>query len=74
MANERDRARHVKEKARFLLAKEEGRKIPHAIRFRNRCELCMRNRGYLRDFDLCRICFNELARKGQLPGVKKSSW
>lgn len=40
----------------------------------NRCFRCGRARGYMRDFDLCRICFREFALKGELPGVKKSSW
>jgi small subunit ribosomal protein S14 len=39
-----------------------------------RCKLCGRKHGYLRDFDMCRICFRELAHEGQIPGVKKSSW
>lgn len=39
-----------------------------------RCFCCGRKRGYLRDFDLCRICFRELANQGLIPGVKKSSW
>ena len=25
-------------------------------------------------FGICRICFRELAYKGQIPGIKKSSW
>lgn len=40
----------------------------------NRCFKCGRNRGYMRDFDMCRICFREMASKGELPGIKKSSW
>lgn len=40
----------------------------------NRCWRCGRNRGYMRDFDLCRICFRELANQGKIPGVTKSSW
>ncbi|HXK33145.1 MAG TPA: type Z 30S ribosomal protein S14 [Dehalococcoidia bacterium] len=40
----------------------------------NRCRLCGRARAYIRHFGLCRICFRQLALKGQLPGVKKSSW
>lgn len=40
----------------------------------NRCWRCGRNRGYMRDFKLCRICFRELANKGEIPGIKKSSW
>ncbi|MBI2552323.1 type Z 30S ribosomal protein S14 [Candidatus Uhrbacteria bacterium] len=39
-----------------------------------RCWRCGRKRGYIRDFDLCRICFRELASVGQIPGIRKSSW
>ena len=45
-----------------------------ATRFRNRCRLCGRPRGFYRDFGLCRICFRQLALKGEIPGVTKSSW
>lgn len=44
------------------------------VREKNRCKVCGRPRAYLRDFDLCRICFRSMALKGQLPGVTKSSW
>jgi len=40
----------------------------------NRCFRCGRRHGYMRDFDLCRICFRELANEGKIPGIKKSSW
>jgi small subunit ribosomal protein S14 len=39
-----------------------------------RCERCGRPHSVLRKYKLCRICFRELASKGQIPGVKKSSW
>ncbi|MBP9864157.1 type Z 30S ribosomal protein S14 [Patescibacteria group bacterium] len=39
-----------------------------------RCWRCGRRHGFMRDFDLCRICFRELANRGELPGVTKSSW
>ncbi|MEK7067311.1 MAG: type Z 30S ribosomal protein S14 [Patescibacteria group bacterium] len=39
-----------------------------------RCFRCGRKRGYMRMFDLCRICFRELANKGEIPGIRKSSW
>jgi len=39
-----------------------------------RCFRCGRKRGYMRDFNLCRICFREYANEGMIPGVKKSSW
>jgi small subunit ribosomal protein S14 len=52
--------------------RELRRKYP--VRVRNRCRLCGRPRGYIRKFELCRICFRELALKGDIPGVSKSSW
>ncbi len=45
-----------------------------AIRRRNRCELCGRPRAYYRMFNICRLCFRDLALKGFIPGVTKSSW
>jgi small subunit ribosomal protein S14 len=45
-----------------------------AVRYHNRCKLCGRPHAYIRKFGLCRICFRELAHKGELPGVKKASW
>lgn len=39
-----------------------------------RCFRCGRKRGYIRNFELCRICFRELANRGEIPGVTKSSW
>ncbi|MGH9163508.1 MAG: type Z 30S ribosomal protein S14 [Vicinamibacteraceae bacterium] len=44
------------------------------VRHRNRCRLCGRSRGYLRKFRLCRLCFRDLALKGEVAGVTKSSW
>lgn len=40
----------------------------------NRCFRCGRNRGYINKFGLCRICFREMAHKGEIPGLKKASW
>ena len=45
-----------------------------ATRFRNRCRICGRPRGFYRDFGLCRICFRKMAHNGEIPGVTKSSW
>jgi small subunit ribosomal protein S14 len=53
--------------ARQLTPKFPGRAV-------NRCFKCGRKHGYIRDFDLCRICFRELANEGKIPGIKKSSW
>ena len=45
-----------------------------AIRVRNRCELTGHTRAYYRAFRLSRMAFRELALKGMIPGVTKSSW
>lgn len=45
-----------------------------AVRYRNRCQICGRPRGYYRDFGLCRICLRNMASRGLIPGIKKSSW
>jgi len=45
-----------------------------SVREYTRCERCGRPHGVMRKFKICRICFRELAYKGQIPGVKKSSW
>ncbi|MGE4554633.1 MAG: type Z 30S ribosomal protein S14 [Candidatus Paceibacterota bacterium] len=54
---------------------ERAKKKPkYSTRIVRRCWRCGRKRGYMRDFGLCRICFRELASKGEIPGVKKASW
>lgn len=50
------------------------KKPKFSTRVVRRCFRCGRKHGYLRDFGLCRICFRELASKGQIPGIKKASW
>ncbi len=39
-----------------------------------RCFRCGRKHGFMRLFGICRICFREMASKGEIPGVKKASW
>ncbi len=56
------------------LAQEIQRKEKWDIRLRNRCPLCGRSRGYMRKFQMCRLCFRLLALRGEIPGVVKSSW
>ena len=60
--------------ARKALIAKAKRKPKFSTRKINRCWRCGRNRGYMRDFNLCRICFRELAENGDLPGIKRSSW
>jgi len=53
---------------------KEFKPLKFKVRFRNRCRLCGRPRGYLRKFALCRLCFRERALRGEIAGVTKSSW
>jgi len=56
-----------------LIAKQKKR-AKFSTRRYSRCLRCGRPRGYLKKFDLCRICFRELALRGEIPGVTKASW
>ncbi len=53
---------------------KDRKKPKFSVRHRNRCRLCGRPRGYLRKFQICRLCFRNLALQGEVPGVAKSSW
>jgi len=50
------------------------KKPKYSSRIVRRCWRCGRKRGYMREFNLCRICFREFANKGEIPGIQKSSW
>lgn len=55
--------------------KAKSNKTPKfSTRIVRRCWKCGRRHGYMRDFELCRICFRELANRGEIPGITKSSW
>lgn len=58
--------------ARLKLAALPRNSAP--TRIRNRCEVTGRPRAYYRKFRLCRIQLRDLANKGLIPGVTKSSW
>jgi len=53
---------------------EKLKRVKFTVRYRNRCQLCGRPRGYIGYFKLCRLCFRQLASDGKLPGVKKAVW
>lgn len=89
MAKKSQLARNAKRTrltARFAekraLLKKEGnwealQKLPRnasPVRIKNRCAITGRSRGYMRLFGLSRIQFREMARRGEIPGIKKSSW
>jgi small subunit ribosomal protein S14 len=66
-----------KDETERLIARLKMAEIPrngNPTRVRNRCELTGRSRAYYRKFRLSRIMLRELANKGLIPGVVKSSW
>tara|TARA_B100000902_G_C27157592_1_gene837005 strand:- start:155 stop:424 length:270 start_codon:yes stop_codon:yes gene_type:complete len=44
------------------------------VRLHNRCKITGRPKGYMRIFGISRVMFREMANKGLIPGIKKSSW
>ena len=53
---------------------EVRREPKFEVRKYTRCNRCGRPHAVLKKYGICRICFRELAYKGQIPGMKKSSW
>lgn len=60
--------------ARLALIVKAKKKPKYSTRIVRRCEKCGRKHGYMRRYGLCRVCFRELALKGEIPGVRKASW
>jgi small subunit ribosomal protein S14 len=60
--------------AKKSLIAKAGRKPKFSVRTYTRCSRCGRPRSVYRKFGLCRICFREMAHRGELPGITKSSW
>ena len=56
----------------LMVKAERPEKFPS--RKYHRCKNCGRRRAYIRRFQICRICFRELASQGKIPGVTKASW
>jgi small subunit ribosomal protein S14 len=66
-----------KDETERLMARLKMAEIPrngNKTRIRNRCETTGRPRAYYRKFRLCRVQLRDLANKGLIPGVTKSSW
>jgi len=56
---------------------EKFAKLPRnscPTRLNRRCQVSGRARGFYRKFQISRIALRDLALRGQLPGVRKSSW
>jgi small subunit ribosomal protein S14 len=85
VAKYRERRVELRKKSKDMTLNDEERaearyklsKFPRnsaEVRYRNRCALTGRARGFYRKFRLSRIAFRELALSGMIPGVTKSSW
>lgn len=60
--------------AKTSMIVKASRTPKYSTRGQNRCQRCGRPHSVYREFGLCRVCFRELASKGELPGVRKASW
>lgn len=60
--------------AKKALIEKSKRTPKFSARAYHRCQKCGRSRAYIRKFQLCRLCFRELASNGMIPGVMKASW
>ena len=60
--------------AKKALKEKQQRKQKFETREYTRCSICGRPHSVLKKYGICRLCFRDLANKGEIPGVKKSSW
>ena len=60
--------------AKKAMKVKQQRPPKFSTRAYTRCGICGRPHANLRKFGICRICFRELAHRGQIPGVRKASW
>jgi small subunit ribosomal protein S14 len=60
--------------AKKALVNKAARKPKFAVRGYTRCNVCGRPRSVYRKFGLCRVCLRNMAHRGELPGITKSSW
>ena len=59
--------------AKKSMINKANKKAKFKVREYTRCQKCGRPHAVLKKYGICRICFRELAYKGQIPGVTKSS-
>ncbi len=60
--------------AKKALVNKQRARAKYSSRAYTRCQRCGRPRAVFRRFELCRLCFRELAHAGEIPGVTKASW
>ena len=74
MARKALKIKTARRKKALLQSLAAGKKPEFSTKVYNRCKLCGRKGGYMRKFEMCRICFRENAVEGKIMGLKKSSW
>lgn len=74
MARKALKVKNLRKKREYLKSLADGKKPVFRTKVYNRCKNCGRRGGYMRKFEMCRICFREFASKGEIMGVQKSSW
>ncbi|MCL5775823.1 30S ribosomal protein S14 [Limibaculum sp. FT325] len=72
IASDESKSMEERFKARLKLAKLPRNSAPSRIR--NRCEVSGRPRAYYRKLKMSRIALRDLASRGEIPGMVKSSW
>lgn len=60
--------------AKLSMKLKQQRPSKFSVREYTRCKICGRSHSVLRKYGICRVCFRELAYKGEIPGVRKASW
>lgn len=60
--------------AKTALKEKQKQHAKYSTRSYTRCQRCGRPHAVIRKFMVCRLCFRDLAYKGQIPGLKKASW
>ena len=60
--------------AKKSMIAKAARKQKFGVRAYTRCNRCGRPRAVYKKFMLCRVCFRQLAHRGELPGIRKASW
>ncbi len=60
--------------AKKAMKLKQQKKAKFSTRAYTRCKICGRPHAVLRKYGVCRICFREMAYRGEIPGVRKASW
>ncbi len=60
--------------AKKALVNKQQKTPKFKVRAYTRCRRCGRPRAFMRKFGICRVCFREMALRGEIPGITKASW